>query len=143
MKMLVIECCCGDVDVVVPVEHGSHVHRRKAAVSVKFDHVAGLPVDRVREALVQIGVHLGVMQRVRCLPSAFEVPSRLVPIAVVLYERPYPHLLAGAGDGRLPQKRFVQFGIVLAFVVVQRGKVLGIHAALERVGAWFRRRFCG
>ena len=77
------------------------------------------------------------MQRVRCLPSAFEAPSRLVPIAVVLHERPYPHLLTGARGGRLPQERLVQLGVVIAFVVVQRGKVLGAHTALERIGAWF------
>ena len=33
-------------------------------------------------------------------------------------------------------------GVVFAFIVVQRGKVLGIHAARKRVGAWFCGRFC-
>ena len=140
--MMVVECSLRDIDVVAPVEHGSYVHRRESTISVELDHIASLPINCVRETLVQISVYLGVMQRVRRFPSAFEIPARFVPIAIVLHKCPHPHLLARAGSGRLPHERFVQLGVVFAFIVVQRGKVLGIHAARKRVGAWFCGRFC-
>ena len=105
--MLVFKRCLRDINVVASVEHGSYIYRRESAVSVELDHIAGLPVDRIPVPLVEIGIHFGIMQWVRRWPAAFEVPARLVSIAVVLYERPHPHLLAGARDGCLPQKRFV------------------------------------
>ena len=140
--MLVFKRCHRDIDVVASVEHGCYVHRFKAAISVEHDHVAGLPIDRMLIALVEIGIHFGIMQWVRRWPAAIERPARIVPVAVVLHERSYPHLLTGARGGRLPQERLVQLGVVIAFVVVQRGKVLGAHTALERIGAWFYGRFC-
>ena len=135
--MLVVECKHRDIDIVASVEHSCYVHRFKATVSIEHDHVAGLPIDRMLIALVEIGIHFGIMQWVRRWPAAIERPARIVPVAVVLHERSYPHLLTGARGGRLPQERLVQLVVVFAFVVVQRGKVLGVHTALERIEAWF------
>ena len=100
--MLVIKRCLRDINVVAPVEHCCYVHRRESAVSIEHDHVTGLPIDRIPVALVEIGIHFGVMQRVRRWPAAIERPARIVPVAVVLHERSCPHLLTGARGGRLP-----------------------------------------